>query len=151
MCWVLHVHNCGCVCLRVSQRASWLPPLSFWAGDQTWPPPPTMSGLAAKIVCQVSGVAWLPTGWLMKGLHGGVRVGLAGGKGEGAVLKRGWWWGGGVDLLLCCFSIALLYQTSCWFTAPSPKQQTEATQGPKLGRTLAAELPPVPPPSGSFF
>lgn len=53
------------------------------------------------------------------------------------------WWkgeGGGVGLRVCCFNCSL-YQTSCWFTAPSPKQQTEATQGPKLGRTLAAEAP----------
>lgn len=42
-----------------------------------------MSGPPAKIVCQVSGVARLPTGWLMKGFAGESRRGGGGGEEEG--------------------------------------------------------------------
>ena len=43
-----------------------------------------MSGPPAKIVCQVSGVARLPTGWLMKGFAGeSGRGGGGGGGGDG--------------------------------------------------------------------
>lgn len=43
-----------------------------------------MSGPPAKIVCQVSGVARLPTGWLMKGFAGeSGQGGGAGVEGEG--------------------------------------------------------------------
>lgn len=43
-----------------------------------------MSGPPAKIVCQVSGAARLPTGWLMKGFCGGVGVEC------GAAGEEGW-------------------------------------------------------------
>ena len=42
-----------------------------------------MSGPPAKIVCQVSGVARLPTGWLMKGFAGESGRGGGGGGGGG--------------------------------------------------------------------
>lgn len=54
-----------------------------------------MSGSAAKIVCQVSGVTRLPTGWLMKGFAG--ESGRGSGGGEKGVKGAGW-------ASLCCFN-----------------------------------------------
>lgn len=58
-------------------------------------------------------------------------------RGEGAVLKGG---GGPPSLLLLLRSVTRPAVDSQLL---QPQQQTEATQGPKLGRTLAAALPPV--------
>lgn len=55
-----------------------------------------MSGPPAKIVCQVSGVARLPTGWLMKGFTGESGRGGGGGGAE----ERGVWGGRWIGLPL---------------------------------------------------
>ena len=69
-----------------------------------------MSGPPAKIVCQVSGVARLPTGWLMKGFAGESGRGGGGGGGGGGVGERrggvrGKGWGGPP---LCCLNCRLV-------------------------------------------
>lgn len=70
-----------------------------------------MSGPPAKIVCQVSGVARLPTGRLMKGFAGeSGRGGGGGGVGE----RRGGVRGGvGLPSAAAAASIAGLYRASC--------------------------------------
>lgn len=89
-----------------------------------------MSALPAKIVCQVSGVARLPTGWLMKGLHGGVRVGFGGRKGRGE--SEGW--SGPPSLLLQLQSVSdqLLIHGS--FTKTTSRGHIRADAGQEVGR-----------------
>lgn len=98
-----------------------------------------MSGLPAKIVCQVSGVAWLPTGWLMKGLHGGIRVGFGGGKGRGG--SEGW--SGPPSLLLQLQSVSdqLLIHSS--FTKTTNRGHTRAEAGQNAGRKSSLLSSPI--------
>lgn len=100
-----------------------------------------MSGLPAKIVCQVSGVARLPTGWLMKGFTGESGWGSGGGEERGGVR-------GGVGPPLCCFNCRpvsgqLLIHSS--FTTTTNRGHTRAGQQSKAGQDTGRQSPPPHP------
>lgn len=104
-----------------------------------------MSGPPAKIVCQVSGVARLPTGWLMKGFMGeSGRGGCGGGGGGEEGRQRG---GVGLTLLLqlqACIEPAVDSQLFCHHNKQRPHKGRPAVQSGQCG-TLARQCWAPPP------
>lgn len=96
-----------------------------------------MSGLPAKIVCQVSGVARLPTGWLMKGFKGESGWGSGGGQKRG-VKGVGW------ASPLVPVSSQLLIHSS--FTTTTNRGHTRAGQQSEAGQDTGRQIcaPPSP-------
>lgn len=105
-----------------------------------------MSGPPARIVCQVSGVGRLPTGWLMKGFAGRAVSGLAGGAGEEG---RGGGCGVGLTLLFFFLGASIGPAVDSQLFRHHNKQRPH--KGPAGGVTqpvwdTGRHPPPTPPP-----